>query len=225
MNMIDFYKNLMSVLNGTQTIEELENEIIEVVENDDDPEPCTEILMGIDPETWWFIRDKIVVCKRCGHCCNYGKIVVWDLDVIKISKHLRFSRKKFVKKYLEMRYVEDPHGNSSTEYLLKKKEDHSCVFLNGNNECNIYDVRPWNCFMFPFGVDRLFLDPECACYKEMLHKFLLFLVVASLSEKYRGSLSPDVTKDFKTVIPEESMDRLREILEFSEGDENVLPRR
>jgi len=38
-------------------------------------------------------------------------------------------------------------------YLFGKKEDGSCVFLGGNNRCNVYEQRPLECKIYPFLLD------------------------------------------------------------------------
>lgn len=82
-------------------------------------------------------------CVRCGACCRWaGYVWLTDAEVDSISACLELSVEEFTERYT--RLTSDHRGLS-----LIEKEDDSCVFLSGTNECDIYAVRPQQCRGFP----------------------------------------------------------------------------
>ena len=86
-------------------------------------------------------------CKGCGLCCRQEKgIGVSPLDVLNISKLLRISPKDFISKYCIIQ--KDVDVRLATTGLFNE-----CIFLhelsNGTYRCDIYDVRPMACYLYP----------------------------------------------------------------------------
>lgn len=89
-------------------------------------------------------------CNNCGMCCrNRGDISLTPLDVFNISKFLKMSCKDFISKYCET--DEDVDVRILAHGMLK-----ACIFLktnpNGKNKCDIYQVRPMACYLYPLKV-------------------------------------------------------------------------
>ncbi|MBS7627979.1 YkgJ family cysteine cluster protein [Candidatus Bathyarchaeota archaeon] len=92
-------------------------------------------------------------------------------------------------------FAEDS-GKQIYEYILKKREDGSCIFLR-NNICSIYDLRPLVCRFFPFYLkqvgsqDYLFsFTKECPGLgrgKPLTGKFFRHLFTYALKELNHGS--------------------------------------
>ncbi len=78
-------------------------------------------------------------CLSCANCCKTTSPIFRDIDIKRISKHLRMKETEFIDSYLEMDIDED--------WVLKKAP---CHFLNEqDNTCNIYGVRPLACREYP----------------------------------------------------------------------------
>ena len=90
---------------------------------------------------------KVVDCLQCANCCKTTPALVTRPDAKRIAKHLSIPPKTFIKKYL----IEDING----ELMIARVP---CTFLNGDNTCQIYDVRPQACREYPhtnqFGFSR-----------------------------------------------------------------------
>lgn len=86
-------------------------------------------------------KNKFFLCKKCGNCCKQGFVYLTNKDIKSISACLKINIDQFYNQY--------------TEYILwigrvLKFKDDKCVFLNNNNYCLIYDVRPEQCKKFPY---------------------------------------------------------------------------
>jgi len=77
-------------------------------------------------------------CLSCANCCKTTSPIFRDADIRRISKHLRVKEGKFISDYLRMDEEED--------YVLKSSP---CSFLEKDNSCSIYDVRPLACREYP----------------------------------------------------------------------------
>ncbi len=81
---------------------------------------------------------KKVDCLQCANCCKTTPALVTRPDAKRIAKHLSIPHKTFIRKYL----LEDING----ELMIARVP---CTFLNEDNTCQIYDVRPQACREYP----------------------------------------------------------------------------
>ncbi len=81
---------------------------------------------------------KSIDCLDCANCCKTTSPIFRDVDIEKISKHLRIKQINFVNCYLRV----DEDG----DYVLKSSP---CSFLNDDNTCSIYEFRPLACKGYP----------------------------------------------------------------------------
>lgn len=79
-----------------------------------------------------------VDCLNCANCCKTTSPIFRDIDVKRLSKHLRMSERQFIQTYLRTDEDED--------YVLKVAP---CPFLLDDNSCGVYDDRPLACKEFP----------------------------------------------------------------------------
>lgn len=77
-------------------------------------------------------------CLACANCCKTTGPLFTDKDIERISKHLRLSQQQFIEKYLRI--------DEDKDYVLQKVP---CSFLDDQNYCGIYDVRPKACREYP----------------------------------------------------------------------------
>ncbi|OIQ22497.1 MAG: zinc/iron-chelating domain-containing protein [Flavobacterium sp. MedPE-SWcel] len=77
-------------------------------------------------------------CLTCANCCKTTGPLFTDADVERIAKYLRLKPQKFIEQYLRV--------DEDNDYVLQSVP---CTFLDNENYCMIYDVRPKACREFP----------------------------------------------------------------------------
>ncbi|OCB75233.1 YkgJ family cysteine cluster protein [Flavobacterium crassostreae] len=77
-------------------------------------------------------------CLDCANCCKTTGPLFTSADVARISKHLRQKPQQFIAQYLRM--------DEDQDYVLQSLP---CSFLDTDNSCFIYEVRPKACREFP----------------------------------------------------------------------------
>ncbi len=77
-------------------------------------------------------------CLSCANCCKTTSPIITEKDIERISKHLKIKSQHFIEKYLK----------KDTDNLWMFKET-PCVFLDHDNYCLIYEVRPKACREYP----------------------------------------------------------------------------
>jgi uncharacterized protein len=77
-------------------------------------------------------------CLSCANCCKTTGPLFTDADIDRIAKHLRHKPQQFIAQYLRV--------DEDKDYVLQSVP---CNFLDQDNSCFIYDVRPKACREFP----------------------------------------------------------------------------
>ena len=77
-------------------------------------------------------------CLQCAHCCQTISPAVHDSDIRRISRHLRIKPSEMTVHYFRM----DEEG----DYVFTRRP---CPFLQDDNRCSIYEVRPRACREYP----------------------------------------------------------------------------
>jgi Fe-S-cluster containining protein len=100
-------------------------------------------------------------CKVCGKCCvedvkRGRRIVLTEIDALEISSATGIGLNEFAEK------------NSSEAYPYAiRLVNGRCFFLNQDNKCSIYPVRPLVCRFYPFVMHKIgetyvfHADPFC----------------------------------------------------------------
>lgn len=99
-------------------------------------------------------------CTGCGKCCKTrGDVYMSPTETKKAAKLLGLSIADFKAQYVEEEEVtvtmsldpeQIPEGETGWTVLRHKEEDQSCIFLNDEGLCNIYEARPIQCSTYPF---------------------------------------------------------------------------
>lgn len=87
------------------------------------------------------IHDEIteqIDCLSCANCCKTTGPLLTNIDIERISKHLRLKPSDFITKYLKI--------DEENDYIFQSMP---CPFLASDNYCLIYDVRPKACREYP----------------------------------------------------------------------------
>jgi Fe-S-cluster containining protein len=82
-------------------------------------------------------------CLACANCCKTTSPIFKDRDIKRIAKHFRKKENDFIKEYLKL---DDEH-----DYVLQQSP---CTFLDSENYCMIYDIRPDACREYPHTNQR-----------------------------------------------------------------------
>ena len=77
-------------------------------------------------------------CLKCANCCKTTGPLFTSADIERVSKYLRQKPQQFIDHYLQI--------DEDKDYVLQSVP---CTFLDHENACMIYDVRPKACREFP----------------------------------------------------------------------------
>ena len=77
-------------------------------------------------------------CLDCANCCKTTGPLFTNADIERIAKHLKQKPQQFISQYLQI--------DEDKDYVLQTVP---CHFLEQDNKCFIYDVRPKACREFP----------------------------------------------------------------------------
>lgn len=110
-------------------------------------------------------------CMSCANCCKSSPPLIEEEDIRKISKHLGVSKKAFRKKYV----LEDINGDLSFISV-------PCVFLEEDNSCSIYDIRPKACRRYPHMDEGKFYKLRRVHAKNVLSCPIAYEVVGKIQK-------------------------------------------
>ncbi len=79
-----------------------------------------------------------VDCLQCANCCKTTSPIFRMADIERIAQKLKTSTDEFISDYLRL--------DEESDYVLKESP---CAFLNEDNTCSIYPIRPKACREYP----------------------------------------------------------------------------
>ena len=98
-------------------------------------------------------------CLQCANCCKTTGPLFTEKDIDRIAKHLRMKPADFEAKFLR-----------TDEDRDKVLQTLPCWFLNADNTCSIYEVRPKACREYPhtdrkkiYQINHLMLKNTVIC--------------------------------------------------------------
>lgn len=77
-------------------------------------------------------------CLTCANCCKTTGPLFTNIDIERVSKHLKLKPQQFINQYLKI--------DEDKDYVLQNVP---CTFLDYDNYCLIYEVRPKACREYP----------------------------------------------------------------------------
>ena len=86
-------------------------------------------------------------CLTCANCCKTTSPIFTEKDISRISKYLKMKERNFVDQYLQ---------RDEDDFMVLKEAP--CTFLDSDNTCFIYDVRPKACSEYPHTNRRKFIQ-------------------------------------------------------------------
>ncbi len=131
------------------------------------PKGVDAIARKLNDEVW-----QEVECLSCANCCKTMTPTFTKTDIKRISAHLKMTPKAFYDKWLTKEEDSNDIINKSTP----------CQFLNKDNKCSIYEVRPRDCSGFPHFSKKDVLD-YTHVYTENIHRCPATLLWVEKMEK------------------------------------------
>ncbi|MDI9337904.1 MAG: YkgJ family cysteine cluster protein [Alphaproteobacteria bacterium] len=113
-----------------------------------------------------------VNCLSCGACCKQYSPRFKTTDIKRISKSLKLKESTFIERYL----ILDNEG----DYVVKQTP---CPFLDAQNYCMIYEVRPSDCARFPYTDEDVFIKKTKISQKNISFCLIAQGVVNKLYDK------------------------------------------
>ncbi|RZJ64742.1 MAG: YkgJ family cysteine cluster protein [Flavobacterium sp.] len=77
-------------------------------------------------------------CLKCANCCKTTGPLFTIADIERIAKFMKMKPQQFIERYLRV--------DEDNDFVLQSVP---CTFLDSENYCSIYDVRPKACREFP----------------------------------------------------------------------------
>ncbi len=101
------------------------------------------------PNSRWYQDGLRFGCTQCGNCCrnhgDYAYVYLAEGDIVAIAAFLRIARADFL-----ARYCKEDGG-----WVTLRTDAPACTFLQADNRCAIYEVRPKQCATWPFWTENL----------------------------------------------------------------------
>lgn len=113
-----------------------------------------------------------VNCLGCAACCKNYSPRFKTPDIKRISKYLKMREGDFIETYLKL----DNEG----DYVLQSTP---CHFLNADNTCSIYDIRPSDCSRFPYTDEDVLLKRPQITLKNSSFCAITYYVLEKMMEK------------------------------------------
>lgn len=113
-------------------------------------------------------------CTQCANCCKTLGPLFTEADIERIAKHLHLKVSTFEDTYLR---TDEDHD--------KVFQSMPCPFLESNNLCSIYDVRPKACREFPHTDRKKVYQINHLTIKNTIICPAAYLFVEKLREKLK----------------------------------------
>lgn len=94
--------------------------------------------------------NQLIPCRRCGWCCKNCNAGILTEELGRICKYLNMDQRTFREKYGTKDTKDNPNG---VKIIIP------CPFLDNDNNCIIYLIRPISCAIYPFSTTLLTIKP------------------------------------------------------------------
>ena len=111
-------------------------------------------------------------CLDCANCCKTTGPLFTSADIERISKHFKQKPQQFIDQYLRI--------DEDNDYVLQSVP---CTFLESDNKCFIYEVRPKACREFPHTDRKKFQQIANLTLKNVEICPAAFNIVEKMKEK------------------------------------------
>jgi Fe-S-cluster containining protein len=93
-------------------------------------------------------------CLTCANCCKNHSPRFKIPDIKRIAKYLGMKEGDFIQQYLKL--------DEENDYVNQQQP---CRFLNEDNTCQIYDVRPSDCARYPYTDEDVLVKRQALTVK------------------------------------------------------------
>ncbi len=114
---------------------------------------------------------KKINCLTCAACCKNYSPRFKTPDIKRISKYLGMKESEFINTYLNV----DEEG----DFVVKSTP---CPFLDSDNLCSIYEVRPSDCVRFPYTNEDVLIKRQKLTLKNASFCPIVYYVLDKLSD-------------------------------------------
>jgi hypothetical protein len=111
-------------------------------------------------------------CLTCANCCKTTSPIFTEKDINRISNFLKIKEHQFVTDYLQ---------RDEDDFMVLQNAP--CTFLNTDNTCFIYDVRPKACSEYPHTNRKKFIQLTNLTLNNMEICPAVFNIVEELKKK------------------------------------------
>jgi len=111
-------------------------------------------------------------CLTCANCCKTTSPIFTEKDIKRISKFLKIKEHSFVEQYLQ---------RDTDDFMVLQSAP--CTFLDSDNTCFIYDVRPKACSEYPHTNRKKFIQLTDLTLKNTEVCPAVFNIVEELKKK------------------------------------------
>ena len=111
-------------------------------------------------------------CLSCANCCKTTGPLFTSADIERIAKYLKQKPQQFIDQYLRV--------DEDNDYVLQQVP---CSFLDTDNSCFIYDVRPKACREFPHTDRKKFQQISDLTLKNVAICPAAYTIVEKMKEK------------------------------------------
>lgn len=115
---------------------------------------------------------KKIDCGQCANCCKVMRPTYNRADIDRIAKHVGMTSQEYCDKYL---------GQDPTRDIMNRKSP--CHFLDKNNRCTIYEIRPLSCRRFPNTQRKDFISCKSLNSLNVQYCPITYHVVKNLKRK------------------------------------------
>jgi hypothetical protein len=115
-----------------------------------------------------------IKCLDCANCCKSISPMITDKDIVRIAKFLKLRPSLFTERYL--------HIDDEGDYVYNISP---CPFLDSDNYCKIYDVRPKACSEYPHTDRKRFVQILDITLKNTFICPAAYEVVEKLKDNYK----------------------------------------
>ncbi len=99
-------------------------------------------------------------CTQCGNCCRihgeYAYVYLLQKDLVAMAAHLELDPREFFDRYCSL----------EEGWIVLRMDDPACPFLDEQNRCCVYPVRPKQCATWPFWEENLVRETWNGSVKE-----------------------------------------------------------
>ena len=113
-------------------------------------------------------------CLKCANCCKTTGPLFTDRDIERIAKYLKLKPQQFVAQYLRV--------DEDNDHVLQSVP---CSFLDAENYCMIYDVRPKACREFPHTDRKKFQQIDGLTLKNVAICPAAFNIVEAMKKRIK----------------------------------------